>query len=239
MIARTLLALAFALVCAFTSADARPAGDDGVGAALARALEAAGVGERLRVESRQRAQLRRLESLGGTGYDVEIVDFDPTSRRFAALVGPSDGEDGERVHLSGRAYEMIALPVLRRSVPRGRELTRADLEWRDFRLDRIGADVVEGKDDVAGMVAARRLAAGRPLRARDLTRAVMVAKGAVVTMVLDVPGISLGTLGRALRPGAEGDLIPVMNLRSKRTVEARVSAPDRVRVPRRAGLAIR
>ena len=239
MRARLFLAIAMSLLLATPARSARPVDEGGVIAALETALARAGAGENLEVEPRRADLVRRLMEGGHRDFAAEILHYDPTKHRFTALVRPAGASDGNPVRLSGRFYEIIELPVLRRPVPKGRTLSDADLDWRPFRLERIGADVVEDTTSIAGMTATRRLAAGRPLRARDLSRPVMVSKGAVVTMVLDAPGISLGALGRTLKSGAAGEIIPVMNLRSKRTIEAQVTSPTTVRIPNRAGRTIR
>ncbi len=232
------LALAFGLALALIApapSSALSSGEAAIFEAIENALRDAGAGERLRVETNRRDLMRRLVRAGNGNLAVEIVDFDPASRRFAAVLRLGAGESLTTTRLAGRAYEIVDLPVPRRAVPRGAELTRADLDWRPFRLDRLGADVIEDEAAIVGMTSRRRLGAGRPLRAGDLTPPVVVAKGKVVAIVLEVPGISLGTLGRALADGAEGAFIPVMNLRSKRTIEARVTSPATVRVATRAG----
>jgi flagella basal body P-ring formation protein FlgA len=49
-----------------------------------------------------------------------------------------------------------------------------------------------------------------------------------VTLVYEVPGIMLTTRGKALEAGAEGDVINVLNVQSKRTVQGTVTGPNRV-----------
>jgi flagella basal body P-ring formation protein FlgA len=49
-----------------------------------------------------------------------------------------------------------------------------------------------------------------------------------VTLVYEVPGITLTVRGKATEGGAEGDVISVLNEQSKRTVQGVVSGPGRV-----------
>ncbi len=46
-----------------------------------------------------------------------------------------------------------------------------------------------------------------------------------VTIIYEVPGIVLTMRGKALEAGAHGDIINVLNIQSKRTVQAPSSAP--------------
>ena len=51
-----------------------------------------------------------------------------------------------------------------------------------------------------------------------------------VTIVYEVPGIRLTVLGKSVEPGGLGDSINVLNVESKRTVQATVTGPSRVTV---------
>jgi flagella basal body P-ring formation protein FlgA len=58
----------------------------------------------------------------------------------------------------------------------------------------------------------------------------MVHRDDSVTLVYEVPGILLTTRGKALEAGAEGDVINVLNVQSKRTVQGTVTGPNRVSI---------
>ena len=49
-----------------------------------------------------------------------------------------------------------------------------------------------------------------------------------MTLVYEVPGITLTVRGKAAEGGAEGDVISVLNEQSKRTVQGVVVGPGRV-----------
>jgi flagella basal body P-ring formation protein FlgA len=74
------------------------------------------------------------------------------------------------------------------------------------------------------------LRAGELIRASDLKRPTLVAKGSAVTMIFEVPGIALTSVGRALAEGGEGDTIAVLNPASYRQVTAIITGPGTVRV---------
>jgi flagella basal body P-ring formation protein FlgA len=83
---------------------------------------------------------------------------------------------------------------------------------------------------VAGREAKRALRAGELIRASDLKRPTLVAKGSTVTMIFEVPGIALTSVGRALAEGGEGDTIAVLNPTSYRQVSAVITGPGTVHV---------
>jgi flagella basal body P-ring formation protein FlgA len=58
----------------------------------------------------------------------------------------------------------------------------------------------------------------------------------MVTIVYEVPGIGLSVRGKAIDSGADGDVVNVLNLQSKRTVQGTVTGPGRVTI---AGMLLR
>jgi flagella basal body P-ring formation protein FlgA len=71
---------------------------------------------------------------------------------------------------------------------------------------------------------------GQPLRRTDLMKPQVVHRDDNITLVYEVPGIMLTTRGKALEGGAEGDVINVLNVQSKRTIQGTVIGPNRVNI---------
>src|SRR5262249_35202671 len=93
------------------------------------------------------------------------------------------------------------------------------------------ADFREGAPaatDPAGLAVRNPLRAGQALRASDLMRPEIVQRNEAVTLVYEAPGLVLTVRGKAIDPGAEGDVINVVNSQSKRTVQGTVVGPARV-----------
>ena len=70
----------------------------------------------------------------------------------------------------------------------------------------------------------------QPLRRTDLMKPQMVHRDDTITLVYEVPGILLTTRGKALESGAEGDVINVLNVESKRTIQGTVTGTNRVSI---------
>ena len=83
---------------------------------------------------------------------------------------------------------------------------------------------------VVGLAARRQLHPGQPLSATDLMKPEIVQRNDTVTIVYQVPGVTLTLRGQAQDNGALGDTIGVLNVESKRVVQAVISGPDRVTV---------
>jgi len=130
---------------------------------------------------------------------------------------------------SGYAVETLPVAVTIRPLARGEIVKPADvtIERRPKADFREGAPAAA---DPAGLAARHQLRAGQPLRASDLMRPEIVQRNEAVTIVYEAPGLVLTMRGKALDPGAEGDVISVLNSQSNRTVQGTIAGPARVLV---------
>jgi flagella basal body P-ring formation protein FlgA len=140
---------------------------------------------------------------------------------------PDDTAQRANLRYSGYAIETVPVAVPVRTLTRGETIRAADvtIERRpkaDFH------DGVLAATEVAGMAVRRQVRAGQPLQLSDLMRPQVVQRNEAVTLVYDVPGLVLTMRGKALDAGAEGDLVNVLNIQSKRTVQGTVAGPARV-----------
>ncbi|MFN4058278.1 MAG: flagellar basal body P-ring formation chaperone FlgA [Roseinatronobacter sp.] len=111
----------------------------------------------------------------------------------------------------------------------------------------IRAATVIGPDDVApgpsAVIGAARDAAqvvglearvaiypGRPVRLADLGPAAAVERNEIVQLVFRRGALSIVTEGRALARGAIDDVVPVMNLASRTTVQGVIRYPGLIEV---------
>ena len=124
----------------------------------------------------------------------------------------------------------VELVVPAHDIARGAVINDDDLTTKLVPALRASGTPVRDVQDVAGREAKRALRAGEMIRANDLKRPTLVAKGANVTMVFEVPGMALTSTGRALAEGGEGDTIAVLNPTSYRQVSAVITGPGTVRV---------
>ena len=85
-------------------------------------------------------------------------------------------------------------------------------------------------EQVQGYSARHAIRAGQALRQADVSKPELVGRNDTVTIVYQVPGITLTVIGKAVDPGGLGDGIGVLNVQSKRTVQATIIGPDRVSV---------
>ena len=160
------------------------------------------------------------------------LNYEPRSRRFDATMELPAGASSRQapLRLSGVVHETYEAPVLARAIAQGETIKTSDLVIeRRPRADFVPA-MVSSSEQAAGLVARRALPAGKVIRQADLMKPELVARNETVTIVFEVPGILLTVRGKALEAGAQGDVINVLNVQSKRTVQATISGPGRVTV---------
>jgi flagella basal body P-ring formation protein FlgA len=124
----------------------------------------------------------------------------------------------------------IELVVPSHDIARGAVIEDDDLTTKLIPALRASNTVIRDAEDVVGREAKRPLRAGEMIRGSDLKKPTLVAKGATVTMVFEVPGMALTSIGRALAEGGEGDTIAVLNPTSYRQVSAVITGPGTVHV---------
>lgn len=101
----------------------------------------------------------------------------------------------------------------------------------DFTL--VDADIpgaLTDPDLAIGQEARVTIYAGRPISADDLWAAALVERNQIVALVFRSSGLSILTEGRALSRGGVGDVIKVMNLSSRTTVNGTIETDGSVSV---------
>ncbi|PWC33171.1 flagellar basal body P-ring formation chaperone FlgA [Azospirillum sp. TSO35-2] len=200
-----------------------------VEAVLSDALSRVVTVGRLQMELDSRAvELRAPQGAGG--LTVENLYYSPVQGRFAAEVVVTGTQPAVRLPVSGRAFGVVQIPVLTRRVIPGDVIGPGDVDWQDVRADQTTSDTAATDAQLIGMTPKRGVSTNQPVRLRDLQSPRMVDKGAMVTITLTTPAMSLTTQGKALQDGGRGDVIRVVNTQSNRVVEATVAGPNVVAV---------
>jgi flagella basal body P-ring formation protein FlgA len=163
---------------------------------------------------------------------AENVAYDRRSRRVAAQIwiGPNPNDRRAEARVTGAVVELVEVAVLTRAIARGEPVQASDFAIERRARETIPADAQADALGLGARVARRALAAGGVLRAGDLAKPEIVARGEVVTVVYEVPGLLLTLRARASEAGALGDSIAVVNPQSKKSLQATVVGPGKVAV---------
>jgi flagella basal body P-ring formation protein FlgA len=123
----------------------------------------------------------------------------------------------------------VRVVVPMRDIARGEVLSLSDLGYQTVAPGTAMLGALSSAEDLVGLETRRVLHMGESLRLSDLRRPVLVAKGAMVTMSFEAPGIVLTTNGRAMSEGGLGETVTIQNPISFRQITAVVTGPGQVR----------
>jgi flagella basal body P-ring formation protein FlgA len=125
-------------------------------------------------------------------------------------------------------------------VAAGAVVKETDIRFVRRPKSEFAANVVTERGQAIGLAARRQLLPGGILRQSDLAKPEIIGRNDGVTITYDVPGITLTLRGKAMEGGAQGDVINVLNIVSKKTIQATIAGPGHVRVaaPARAVAAV-
>ena len=163
---------------------------------------------------------------------VARLAFDPRTRRFEVVFELPGSAAARRLPLryAGVVTETVEAVVALRAIAPNEVFKASDVMIERRPKTEFGGSPVPTVEDVLGLAARRSLQPGKVLRHADLMKPELVGRNETVTIVYEVPGIMLTIRGKAMEPGAQGDLINVLNIQSKRTIQATVTGPGRVTV---------
>jgi len=157
--------------------------------------------------------------------------WNPVDNSFNVSV-KATGEHGttKDIDVEGFVYQLTNIPVLDQNIRNGIIIREHNVKMLKLRQNSLNENVALSMNDLIGMTPRRMVQSDRPVRLADLEKPQIVEKGEIITLTLNEGPLSLTAKGRALDAGAKGDVIRVMNLSSKRTIEGLVSAPQRVEI---------
>jgi len=119
-----------------------------------------------------------------------------------------------------------------RNIMAGEIVGAADLVWSSDAI--APADAPGDPDTVIGMAARRPLREGTAVQGRDLSAPLVVKRDEMISVAFESGAISLTLQGKALKDGAVGESVQVLNPQSKKVIEAVVSGPGKAVVGPRA-----
>ena len=118
------------------------------------------------------------------------------------------------MRFTGSIGETFEALVPTRAIAQGEVVRASDLVPARRPKSEAAPNVISEAEQAVGMVAKQEV----------------VARNGSVTISYEVPGVTVSIRGQALEPGAQGDLINVLNVQSKKTLQATVTGPGRVSV---------
>jgi flagella basal body P-ring formation protein FlgA len=204
-----------------------------ISARIGKALEGQyGLGEARNILVEFDHDLRALNVESGVTGELQVValTYNPRSARFDATLDlpSSTALRRQTTRYTGTAIETIDAVSVDHPVERGEVLKLSDLVMT--RRPKAEGPAFAEPRAAAGLAARHQLRPGQPLHETDLMKPAIVQRNDTVTIVYELPGLSLTLRGQAQDTGALGDTINVANTQTKRVVQGIVTGPGRVSV---------
>ena len=160
------------------------------------------------------------------------LNYDAHSRRITGrfAVPGSAATRLRPVRVTGQLIETVEVVVPLRPIARGETLTASDVAVERRPRGAQGSDLLGEMTGAVGKVARRALLAGVAIRGGDVQRQEIVARGEIVSILYESPGIQISMRGRANEAGALGDTISITNPQSKRVLQGTITGHGRVNV---------
>ena len=200
---------------------------------IAKSLEGRyGLGEARNITIEFDRDARTLNVEPNVTDELQIVSLSYNRRnsRFDAVIDlPSSSVlHWQSTRYTGTAVETIDVVTVDHPIEHGELLKISDLIMA--RRPKTDGSVLTDPKAAVGLAARHQLRPGQPLHDGDLMKPPLVQRNDVVTIFYEVPGISLTLRGQAQDSGALGDTINVVNVQSKRVMQAVVTGAGRVAV---------
>jgi flagellar basal body P-ring formation protein FlgA len=176
--------------------------------------------------------VRTLQVEPGLTGELQVVSmsFDPRTAHFDVTFGVQSSVEMRRqsTHYTGTATATVDALTVDHPIDRGQVIKASDVTV--VRRPKTETSAVTDMKAVVGFAARHPLQPNQPLNSADLMKPEIVQRNNTVTIIYQAPGVTLTLRGQAQDSGALGDTISVLNIESKRVVQAVVSGPDRVSV---------
>ena len=132
--------------------------------------------------------------------------------------------------LNARIDSKLTLPVWVTATPlqRGQRLQPGDVIAQPIDISRLIREPIPAEIGILGRVVARKINAGKVIGPLDLQKDWLVLKGESVIIRASSTQFSVSAQGEALDNGVLGDTIKVLNTRSGKIVQVRITAPGEV-----------
>ncbi len=173
----------------------------------------------------------RLDPSNTGSIQPASIRFEPRGHRFDITfeISNDNASIPTRLRFTGSAIETVETAVLTRDVERSEILKPADVATERRPKAEVGGDLAS-RDHTVGMQARKQLRAGQPLKNADFAKPDLVQRDQNITLTYEFTGLYLTVRGKALESGAEGDVVNVLNLQSKRTVTGVVIGREQVAI---------
>lgn len=169
----------------------------------------------------------------GSIADIAInrISFDRITGNFRCnLLIKSATMAAIGVDVSGIATPAIRAVVATENLNPGEILTGSNIKLGWIPSQTVPPHVLTSLAQAIGMEVSRAVSSKTALSSRTVTTPLLIARGAMVSLAVDMPGLEVTARGIALAAGGAGSVIAVLNPTSREIVQAVVDGPDSAHV---------
>jgi flagella basal body P-ring formation protein FlgA len=141
-----------------------------------------------------------------------------------------NGSVHKKVWTTAMIEVLGSVVVTRKPLGRHKPITEDDIEMQTLDLSNLPANVLTDREAVIGKRTKRAVGAQTPLRADSIELPPLVKRGDLVVIIAESENLKITTLGQVKKKGRRGERIPVVNLDSKKVLQARVVDANTVKV---------
>jgi len=160
---------------------------------------------------------------------VEVQQASYGGRNFAARVSCMEGAQWTLyVPVSVDVYGDVV--IANRDIARGEILQAQDLNTQRINVSNLSMSYSTEPSSLVGKEVKRTLPAGTPIRVGDLREPDIIKKGDRVKVVYRGDNLLVSSVGTAMANGTMGTSIRILNTKSQRVIDARVTGPGEAEV---------
>ncbi|MCL2147494.1 MAG: flagellar basal body P-ring formation chaperone FlgA [Synergistaceae bacterium] len=181
-----------------------------------------------------------VKKLSNWKYDVDAVPqgkVPPGQLSGPASIVPGSASTNLKFRDSGGEERSVLVrltwyqpvQILKRSIKRGEIIRAEDIGERSVKI--VTPNVyASSPEEVTGKSIRKSQQQGEMILLSLITDVPIIQKGKIITLFINLNGLTIESKGEALQSGYEGNVISVKNLASKKTVSGVIRSPDRVEV---------
>lgn len=162
----------------------------------------------------------RVETLGNEEYVGEM----------AFMVRLTDGRQQRQITVRARVEIMRDVLVSSRPLARDTVLSADDVRVKKKWVRQLDPSLLESPETAVGKRLVMDIRGGAELKTQMVREPVVVKKGKTVRIALERGAMSISTIGISEEDGTTGAIIRVRNISSNRTIYAKVTGENTVRI---------
>ncbi|RTE86168.1 MULTISPECIES: flagellar basal body P-ring formation chaperone FlgA [Gammaproteobacteria] len=158
---------------------------------------------------------------------VELANNQNLDRQATVQVACADNINNWRMYVPVRIARLQQVLVATRTLSNGHVISANDFEMREVDTQQLRGSTYTDLSTIIGARLKRRVQASEALQARDMC---FVCRGEQVTIISAIGNLRIEATGRAQQDAVLGETISVINTRSERRIQGRVSGTGQVTI---------